>query len=360
MFDINNPYKEDKKLKFVIKYLSLQESIINLEELVDLRTKLLQVSQGESYLIQLGDCAERFFVPNELDALKKQQFAELGKILEKKTKIPSLVVGRVAGQYAKPRTSIYDSDNKTLSYFGDIVNGVSVKLRSPNANRMLVAYRKSKKTLNVLKSLRDFYISHECLILPYEKALTRNVFDYKVNVSAHVLWLGAKSWNNQELINYLSSIYNPIAVKLSSHITSINLRNLLLKLNPENISGKIILIARIGLNKTKQVFTSWLRVVDDLEFDVVWLVDPMHANTKYDQYGVKYRLIGEMQQEYKLINDVFYEKNGYNVGMHLEASPLLDLEECVFALDGKKRLYTSPVDPRLNGAQVKDFIDGVL
>ena len=360
MFDINNPYKEDKKLKFILKYLSLQESIISLEELIALRKKLLQVSQGDRYLIQLGDCAERFFIPKELNILKKKQFIELAEILEKKTKLSALVVGRVAGQYAKPRTSVYDLDKETLSYFGDIVNGVSLKLRSPNASRMLVAYSKSKKTLDILKPLKDFYISHECLVLPYEKALTRSIVDYKVNVGTHVLWLGAKSWNNKFLINYLASIYNPIAVKLSSHITAIDLKNLLLKLNPKNISGKLILIARIGLNKTKQIFASWLCVVDDLEFDVVWLVDPMHANTKHDHYGVKYRLIGEMQQEYKLINDVFYEKKGYNIGMHLEASPLLDLEECVISLDGKKRLYTSSVDPRLNGDQVKDFIDGVL
>ena len=361
MFDINYPYEQDEKFFNILKYLSLQSGIVELAAIKLLREQLLLAADGKVFIMQLGDCAEKFFVSDDLIRLKQSQFVEVRQVLEAKIKFPVLIIGRIAGQYAKPRTSLYEADGKTLSYFGDIVNGFSKKHRLPNAKRMLVAYSRAKKTMHVLKSVaNNFYSSHECLILPYETALTKNTDVGLVNLGAHILWLGAKSWNNQALINYLASIYNPVAVKLASYLSAADVRQLLIQLNPANRSDKLILIARIGLSNTAEIFNSWLQAVDDLPFAVTWMVDPMHANTKYDDFGVKYRFMGDMQQEYRVINDLFYVKNGYNIGMHLEASPLHDLEECVVELGGAKRRYTSLVDPRLNSCQVKDFINEVL
>ena len=363
MFDVTQPYIIDNQHKKVIHHLMCAAPLVSIKDILALRAWLFQSSQGAALLMQAGDCAESISAESLAAVQAKQrQFLLMTRIVSDLQPHPVVMIGRIAGQFAKPRSSSWDQQYQQLAYHGDIVNDISLQARQPESKRMLLAYTQAQSVLRRLKFVgRAIYTSHECLVLPYERALTRQDQSYgDVNYAAHLLWLGARSLENKSLINYLSGIINPVAVKLPPTLSASALIDLLLRLNPTRASDRLILVPRLGCSNVLSILPDWLVAVKALPFRVSWMSDPMHANTHYDVQGVKYRLLHEMIAEYQQVQRCCAAEGVFNLGLHLEVSPCQDIQECVSHMPSGIRHYDSLMDPRLNAAQVVAFLQATI
>ncbi len=345
----------------VIEKLYSYPPIILSDRIDKLKTRLKQVENNKAFLIQGGDCAESFkeFSQHNIKNKLKILF-QMATIISYGASIDTVKIGRIAGQYAKPRSSDFEIRNniKLPIYRGDSVNDITFDLnsRTPNPKRLLEAYNKSTSTLNLIqpiiknefkelkhfwniemlnhskiytrfeqiiqninKSLKffnaisnkgnlfneekfnEFFISHECLLLDYETALTRKNNSYYYNASAHMLWLGDRTRNiNSAHVEYLSKINNPIGIKCGPSLDVEDLELILSKINPDNEKGKIILICRFGSKKIKLCLPKLINMVIKNKFNVIWSCDPMHGNTYESKNKYKTRNFNTITKELQL------------------------------------------------------------
>lgn len=408
-------YPDLDKLTRVENELGKKAPLVFAGECDTLQESLAKISIGNGFLLMGGDCAESlndFSVNKIRDSYRL--ILQIGMILTYGSGLPVTKIGRIAGQYAKPRSDEYEIINSTsvLTYRGDIIN--DIKNRTPNPYKMLDAYYQSTQTLNILRAFShggyadinrvhtwnlDFvektnegskyreladkittslnfmkglgvdikdnkftstniYTGHECLLLNYEEALTRE--DSRSNkiygCSAHLLWLGERTRQlDSAHVEYLRGINNPIGIKLSDKVEPEELVTLINILNPNNIPGKIVLITRMG-NKLKEKLPGLIRIVQKNAFNVVWCCDPMHGNTIKTNNNIKTRSFDSIKNE--VINFItIHKKMGtYPGGIHLELTPD-DVTECIGGNINKiyeedlSKMYLSQCDPRLNGIQ---------
>ena len=358
-----------------------------------LKASLAQVAEGEAFLLQGGDCAESF-AEHGADHIRDffRVFLQMAIVLTHGGSKPVVKVGRIAGQFAKPRSADTETvDGLSLpSYRGDIIHdiGFSEDARRPDPVRMLMAYRQSAATLNLLRafasggyadlsrvhewtvgfmkssssyarfeeiaakiddaidfmralgitsentpSLREthFYTSHEALLLGYEEALTRrdSITGDWYATSGHMLWIGDRTRQPDGAhVEYFAGIRNPIGIKCGPSLASDDLLRLLDKLNPQDEAGRITLISRFGAGKVTEHLPRLIETVQKAGRSVVWCCDPMHGNTVKASSGYKTRAFDSILSEVRDFFDIHRQMGTHAGGIHVEMTGD-DVTECV-------------------------------
>ncbi|GAA1703652.1 3-deoxy-7-phosphoheptulonate synthase class II [Fodinicola feengrottensis] len=396
----------------VHRTLSTVPPIVAPYEVDALREKLAAVATGKAFLLQGGDCAETFDDNTEphLRSLTRTLLG-MAVVLTYGASVPVVKVGRVAGQYAKPRSTDRDALG-LFSYRGDMINSLeaSEAARIPDPNRMVRAYANSAAAMNMIRAyaragladlttvhdwnntfvkhsaageryeaiareidralafmracgvddeaLRqvDLYCSHEALILDYEDALTRPEDGQLYDLSAHMVWVGERTRQlDGAHIDFVSRIANPIGVKLGPTTTPEVAVELVERLDPERIPGRLTFISRMGNDKVRHTLPPVVEKVAATGHQVVWACDPMHGNTFESASGFKTRHFDRIVDEVLGFFEVHRTLGTYPGGIHVELTGE-DVTEC---LGGAQDIsdadlagrYETACDPRLNTQQ---------
>ncbi|WP_457596195.1 class II 3-deoxy-7-phosphoheptulonate synthase [Hydrogenimonas sp.] len=385
-------YRDPEAVRRIEKELETFPPLIFAEEARSLQDKLADVSRGEAFLLQGGDCAESF------NAFRADTIKNLFKVLMQMAVVmtyssgkPVVKVGRIAGQFAKPRSSDTESkgDVELPSYRGDIVNDADFdpQAREPKPEKLIKAYYQSAATLNLLRAFArggladltkvhtwnldfvkdkalgrryeemaekitqamDFikacgitpentpqlhetvlYTSHEALLLNYEEALTRidSLTGDWYDCSAHMLWIGDRTRDlDGAHVEFFRGIKNPVGVKVGPSMKEDELVALIDKINPVNIPGRLTLIVRMGADKVGDLFPPLLRRVTAEGKEVVWSCDPMHGNTYKTDNGFKTREFDNILSEVKQFFHIHDAEGTVAGGLHLEMTGE-DVTEC--------------------------------
>jgi 3-deoxy-7-phosphoheptulonate synthase len=385
-------YPSAEVLQAVEAQLKQFPPLVFAEEIRALRANLARVSQGKGFLLQGGDCAESFRdfnAPKIRDTFKV--ILQMAIVLTFAGSCPVTKVARMAGQYAKPRSTPMEAlDGVELPiYRGDIINGIdfTAPSRTPDPQRMIQAYHHSAATLNLLRAfaqggladlhkvnkwnmsfvaanpLKDKYLqvaeqiqsalkfmevlgitadtnatihetqlftSHEALLLPYEEALTRTdtLTGLPYDCSAHMVWIGERTRQlDHAHVEFMRGINNPIGVKIGPTTHADDVIRLLDVLNPANEAGRMTLIARMGANTVAEALPALVRRVKAEGRHVVWSSDPMHGNTVKAENGLKTRDFDAIHQELRQFFAIHQAEGTYPGGVHLEMTGD-DVTEC--------------------------------
>ena len=386
-------YPDPERLRAVESQLANYPPLVFAGEARDLRAALAEAAAGRAFVLQGGDCAESFaeFHPDNVrDTFRV--LLQMAVVLTFGGACPVVKIGRLAGQFAKPRSSPTETcENVELpSYRGDIVNGIEFDAgaRTPDPERMLRAYLQSASTLNLLRALAQggyadlhrvhrwsldfvtetpqaeryraladriqetldfmeacgvtaattpelhrtaFYTSHEALLLGYEQALTRvdsTTGDWYGN-SAHLLWIGDRTRQPDGAhVEFLRGVGNPVGIKVGPGITSDSLMGLLDLLNPGNDPGRLMLISRMGADSVREGLAPLVRAVQREGRTVVWSCDPMHGNTIKSASGYKTRVFDQVLEEVRGFFEVHRAEGTHAGGIHVEMTGR-DVTECV-------------------------------
>lgn len=386
-------YPDQDKLREVEDILSGFPPLVFAGEARSLKRGLAQAAKGEAFLLQGGDCAESFreFHPDNIrDTFRV--LLQMAVVLTFGAAVPIVKVGRLAGQFAKPRSAPTETiDGVELpSYRGDIINSIDFDAakRQPNPDRMIRAYNQSASTLNLIRAFAqggfadlhrvhqwnmgfvadsplgeryqdlanrldealkfmaacglssestpqisetDFFTSHEALLLPYEQSMTRvdSLTGDWYDTSAHLLWAGDRTRQLENAhLEFLSGIANPVASKVGPTTDPDSLIKLIDILNPENEPGRLTLISRMGAGKVADHLPQLIRRVKDEGRIVVWSCDPMHGNTVKSGNGYKTRPFDLVLQEVSEFFAVHQGEGTYPGGVHFEMTGQ-DVTECV-------------------------------
>ncbi len=381
-----------------------------------LRTRLAAAARGEEFLLQGGDCAETFAdsTANRIKN-KMQTILQMSAILTYGASMPVIKMGRIAGQFAKPRSSDVETrDGVTLpSYRGDAVNGFAFtpEARTPDPGRLWQMYTTAASTLNLMrgftgggfadlrhvhswnkgfvasaayskyeqlahqvdKALRfmeaigldfepvrrvDYYAAHEALLLDYEEALAR--IDSRTGeiygCSGHFLWVGERTRQlDGAHVDFLSKIRNPIGVKLGPSATASDVLALADALDPDREPGRLTFITRMGASHVRDRLPALLEGVKAEGIEPVWVTDPMHGNTITSSNGYKTRRFEDILEEVRAFFDAHGEAGTVPAGLHMELTGD-DVTEVLGGSseldeEGLNRRYETLVDPRLNHSQ---------
>jgi 3-deoxy-7-phosphoheptulonate synthase len=376
-------YPDAAALADVERQLSSFPPLVFAGEARKLKALLAKASKGEAFLFQGGDCAESF-AEHAADNIRDffRVFLQMAVVMTFGAALPVVKVGRVAGQFAKPRSEPMETkDGVALpSYRGDIVNDIAFTeaARVPDPLRQLMAYRQSAATLNLLRAFAsggyanlenahrwmlgfikdspqsaryqeladritetlgfmraiglnpesqqelrqtDFYTSHEALLLGYEQAMTRvdsTTGDYYAT-SGHMLWVGDRTRQPDHAhIEYLRGIKNPLGLKCGPTLKPDELLRLIEVLDPENEPGRLTLICRFGVEKIGEALPKLLRAIKREGRNVLWACDPMHGNTIKAKGGYKTRPFERIIGETRAFFAVHHAEGTYAGGVHLE------------------------------------------
>ncbi|NNE24058.1 MAG: 3-deoxy-7-phosphoheptulonate synthase class II [Rhizobiales bacterium] len=376
-------YADQDALKTVERRLSEFPPLVFAGEARKLRRKLARVALGKGFLLQGGDCAESFDEHNA-DNIRDffRVFLQMAVVLTFAGGQPVVKVGRIAGQFAKPRSSDFEKqgDVELPSYRGDIINDIefNAKSREPDPERQIMAYRQSAATLNLLRAfagggyanlehvhrwtlgfLKDspssaqyqaladriteamgfmracginpdtahqlrqteFYTSHEALLLGYEEALTRvdSTSGDWYATSGHMVWLGDRTRQPDHAhVEFCRGIKNPIGMKCGPSLAADELIQLIDILNPDNDPGRLTLIARYGSENVEEHLPKLVRAVKSEGRHVVWSCDPMHGNTIKATSGFKTRPFDRVLSEVRSFMKVHQAEGTHAGGIHVE------------------------------------------
>ena len=376
-------YRDQQALADTEETLRNYPPLVFAGEARDLITDLAQVAEGKAFLLQGGDCAESFaeFHPNNIrDTFRV--ILQMAVVLSYAGKVPVVKLGRMAGQFAKPRSSDVEAvDGVELpSYRGDIINDINFEAgaREPDPQRMVRAYSQAAATLNLLRAFSDggyanlkqvhawtldymgrspwakkysetadrigealdfmeacgitpetvpqikstkFYTSHEALLLPYEEALTRqdSLTGSWYDTSAHFLWIGDRTrFEGSAHVEFLRGIDNPIGLKCGPSLEPDALVKMLDALNPNHVPGRITLISRFGHDKVEAGLPPLVRAVKASGHPVIWSCDPMHGNVIKSDSGYKTRPFERILAEVKGFFAVHRAEGTFAGGIHIE------------------------------------------
>ncbi|QFZ24137.1 3-deoxy-7-phosphoheptulonate synthase [Saccharothrix syringae] len=354
------PWPDEGALREAVAWLSVAPPLVTAEETDRLTSLLGRAARGEAFVLQGGDCAERFdHVTPERVAGRLGTLARMAEVLEAAAGVPVVRVGRIAGQFAKPRSAPAETrDGVSLpSYRGDIVNGAEFTgaARTPDPWRMVRAHRASAATLELVRASGvPVHTSHEALLLEYEGALTRRRAGGWYDTSAHLLWIGERTRDpGGAHVEFAARIANPVAVKLGPAATAREVLELADRLNPWRVPGRLSFIARMGADRVREALPPLVRAVAASGVPVVWLCDPMHGNTETAPSGHKTRPVARVLAEVAGFFEVHRAAGTRPGGLHLEMTGD-DVTECVGGAVSERDLplrYESACDPRLNREQ---------
>jgi 3-deoxy-7-phosphoheptulonate synthase len=366
-------YEDRNQVLYVTNYLRNAQGLVEINAIRCLKNCLEKCETRKAFLLHVGDCAEKFAYANKINVLKRLRLIyQLAELIEHKLNLPVIKIGRIAGQYAKPRSHDYETRNGiTLPiYRGDIINDPEFtrSARRHSVARLLTAYHKAKKTIDLINSFlshksQEFFVSHEALLLEYESALTRRELETNMfyNQGAHFLWIGERTRQlNGAHIVYASQVSNPVGVKLGPSAQPGELISLLNAINPYNESGKIVLITRFGAGQAKAALPPLIKAVVRAQLNVQWACDPMHGNTVVSATGLKTRDIAKIIQEITETLEIHKQMDSWLAGLSLEATSDY-VTECVGGQLGPSELelgfhYETACDPRLNYLQALEVV----
>ncbi|CAM5456736.1 3-deoxy-7-phosphoheptulonate synthase [Streptomyces xanthochromogenes] len=356
--------------------LSGRPVLTRLPDLLRLRRELAGVAAGDSHVLQAGDCAEDFAeCTPEHAARKEEALARLAGVIAAPTGLPVVRIGRLAGQFAKPRSAATEDVNgrQLPAFRGHIVNSEAPDpaSRRHDPDRMLRAYRAAKAVADALdgRHARNpadgtrTWISHEALVMDYETALVR--FDESAGGwflgSTHLPWIGERTRHSMGAhVRLLADVMNPVACKVSGKVQVRDLLDVVERLDPGREPGRLTLIARFGKDDVRTLLPPLAQAVKNAGHPVVWLCDPMHGNTYKASNGLKTRRLDDICDE---IRGFVSALRGVGVrpgGLHLETAAE-DVTECVGAdVPDEAALtarYTSLCDPRLSPVQAGLAVD---
>ena len=384
-------YQDKKELDLVLSKVKKYPPLVFAGETRSLKKSLADVVKGKAFLLQGGDCAESFaeFNPDNIKDTFKA-ILQMSLVLTHSASMPVIKVGRIAGQFSKPRSSpVEKKDGKELpSYLGDNINGMEFteKSRQPDAKRLFRAYSQSASTLNLLRAFSqggfadlrqvhlwnlgfikdrtkgkykeiedkisdalafmeacginsdnnrrlrtvNFYTSHEALHLPFEQAMTRvdsTTGEYH-DTSAHFVWIGDRTRQlDGAHVEFCKGIKNPIGLKCGPTLKADELIKLCNILNPNNEPGRMTLISRFGADNVEKYLPKLIKSVKKEGLNVVWSCDPMHGNTIKAATGFKTRTFDSVVKEVKNFFAVSQSEGSYAGGLHVEMTGQ-DVTEC--------------------------------
>jgi 3-deoxy-7-phosphoheptulonate synthase len=355
-----------------------------------LKSRIALAQEGKAFWLQGGDCAETFEAATA-DSIRNRikTILQMAAVLQYGASMPVIKVGRMAGQFAKPRSRDDErrGDVSLPAYRGDAVNDLefTAEARRPDPERLLRVYHTSSATLNLVRAFThggfadlrkvhewnkgfikdskigpryeamakeigraldfmksagiehdaiktvDFYSSHEALILPYEFALTRidSRSDLPYAVSAHFLWIGERTRQiDGAHIDFASKVQNPVGVKLGPKTTPSEVEALIEKLNPGNEPGRLTFITRMGATDIREALPPLVRRVEEIGAKVLWVSDPMHGNTYEAPSGYKTRRFEDVIEEVHGFFEVHRTIGTHPGGIHIELTGD-DVTECV-------------------------------
>jgi 3-deoxy-7-phosphoheptulonate synthase len=329
-----------------------------------LQHELERVAAGDGFLVQAGDCAELFAEVSERTSMRKAtQLRELSRLVADTTGRRAVVVGRIAGQFAKPRSAPleYRAGTALPVYRGDAVNcrTATAVARRPDAERLLTAYDKAAETLGHLAGLPVF-TSHEALLLEYEEALVRadSETGARYASSADLLWVGDRTRQaGGAHIGLLAGIANPVAVKLGPTATPRDVVALVNRLDPARRPGRLVFVARLGAARVRSVLPRLAEAARAAGAQPVWLCDPMHGNTVRIADGRKTRTVDDVIEDVLGFVHALRGAGVHPAGIHLETTPD-PVTECVETRSEARTprhlpRYWTGCDPRLNPGQAR-------
>jgi len=350
-------YPDPAALDAALADIAAFPPLVQASEVQALKTALAEVAAGRAFLVQAGECAETFadFSLESLALTRGLIDAMAGRI-ETASGVRTVAVGRVAGQFAKPRTRPFERRGRmTLpAWRGDIVNGAEHDrvARIPDPVRLFRAWAQAAAGIAHLRSLpgpRPFWTSHEALLLPWEQALVRRDGAGWYGGSAHLLWIGARTaFAGSAHVELLRGLANPIGLKCGREMRPDTLARLLEALDPVREPGRITLIARMGASRIAEHLPPLIRAAVRGGHPVLWVSDPMHGNTTRGLSGDKHRRIPDIVAEYEGFVAAVRAESAWPGGLHVEMTPR-DVRECEDA--ESSRGGQGPCDPRLNPAQ---------
>jgi 3-deoxy-7-phosphoheptulonate synthase len=325
-----------------------------------LKLRIAEAQAGRAFLLQGGDCAESFAEHSPAAVLGNAALLDrMARRIEAASGLPVIRVGRIAGQFAKPRSREPETrDGVSLPmYRGDIVNGLAfeAEARRPDPQRMLAAYRQAAATLAVLRGAAGpVYTSHEALLLPYEAALVRRAGGRWYSAAAHLPWIGDRTrFAASAHVELLRGLANPLGVKCGPSLSPALLLRLLDALNPEREPGRIVLISRMGAQAVGAALPPLLRAARGAGHPVLWVCDPMHGNTIRAANGYKTRPLERLLAEVAGFFAAVRAESAVAGGLHVEMVGR-DVTECTgggTAEADLPRRYETHCDPRLAPAQ---------
>ena len=384
-------YDDEGELNSVLNKLKTFPPLVFAGETRHLKDQLAKVVDGKAFLLQGGDCAESFaeFHPDNIrDTLKA--ILQMSLVLTYSASMPVVKVGRIAGQFSKPRSSPVEKkgDQELPSYLGDNINGMEFteKARVPDPKRLFRAYSQAASTLNLIRAFSqggfadlrqvhlwnlgfvndktkikykeiedrisdalsfmeacginpetnrklrtvNFYTSHEALHLPFEEAMTRvdsTTGEYH-DTSAHFVWIGDRTRQlDGGHVEFCKGIENPIGIKCGPTSKPDEIAKICEVLNPKNEKGKITLISRYGHQNVEKFLPKLIRGIKKEGLNVVWSCDPMHGNTIKSTTGFKTRPFNDVVKEVKNVFGVHQSEGSYAGGLHVEMTGQ-DVTEC--------------------------------
>jgi 3-deoxy-7-phosphoheptulonate synthase len=364
-------YDDSAALAAVEQRLVFAPPVIAIEDAGRLRAAMARLVDGQGLLLQGGDCAESFDDPvaervANLVALFDAMAARLGPV----ARGPIIEIARIAGQFAKPRTSNVERRGEASlpAYRGDIINDAAFDAAARRADpaRMIRAHLQSVGAAASLAAAREpmrpIYTSHEALLLPYEQALTRR--DRSGSwwaTSGHMLWLGDRTRDvGGAHVQYLSGIDNVVGVKCGPTLHADELLRLCDRLDPTNRPGKLVLIGRFGAKHIAEHLPPLMRAAKQAGLPAIWTIDPMHGNTALTGKR-KLRRLPDILAELDAFVAIARAEGVHPGGVHLEMSAA-DVTECIggrgpASLDELEQNWLTACDPRLNREQAIDLAD---
>lgn len=383
-------WPDQNALTDAVKTLKTFPPLVFAGECDNLKAKIAEATDGKAFWLQGGDCAETFAAATA-DSIRNRikTILQMAAVLQYFSSLPVVKVGRMAGQFAKPRSNDFEVRDgvKLPAYRGDAVNDLEFteSARTPNPARLVQVYHTSAATLNLARAFTqggfadlrlvhewnkgftsdarfseryekmadeigraiqfmasagvnpesfktvDFYSSHEALILEYEKALTRidSRTDKPYDVSGHFVWVGERTRQiNGAHIDFAKKISNPIGVKLGPKTTEAEVIELLKVLNPNDEPGRLTFITRMGANSIKEKLPPLIKAVEKSGKKVLWVCDPMHGNTYEAPSGYKTRKFEDVLAEVEGFFAVHKQLGTHPGGIHIELTGD-DVTECV-------------------------------
>ena len=373
-------YPDESQVDRVVEQLGQLPPLVTSGEIKNLKKALAMAGRGQAFILQGGDCAESFNdCRSDTISNKLKIMLQMSLVLLHGMHKPIIRIGRIAGQYAKPRSSDFETINGVTlpSYRGDLVNSpeFDAQSRIPNPKLMLQGYSCAAMTLNFIRALLnggfanlnhphkwdlsfvehsaqaseysqivssiadsldfleaidgirsssidkvDFYTSHEALHLHYEQALTRQLNDgHWYNLSTHFPWIGMRTAQlDSAHLEFMRGVQNPIGIKVGPSASKEWINDVLQLLNPQREEGRVVLITRMGAQKIEDLLPPLIEAVKATNIPVTWSCDPMHGNTETTEDGIKTRHFDNILSELQQALNIHRQLNSHLGGVHFE------------------------------------------